>query len=84
MNDCMECWEAILPHTVRHPPCRSIWWGSCSTIRLATPVPCTPGAVAGTCTWCPIGRCRADSIPACGSLITGRDTPQTRTLPEHL
>ena len=19
MNECMECWEAILPHTVRHP-----------------------------------------------------------------
>ncbi len=19
MNDCMECWEAILPQTVRHP-----------------------------------------------------------------
>jgi len=19
MNDCMECWEAILPHTVHHP-----------------------------------------------------------------
>ena len=19
MNQCMECWEAILPHTVRHP-----------------------------------------------------------------
>ena len=19
MNECMQCWEAILPHTVRHP-----------------------------------------------------------------
>jgi hypothetical protein len=22
MNACMECWEAILPHTVRHPTLR--------------------------------------------------------------
>ena len=25
MNECMCCWEALLPRVVRHPTSRSIW-----------------------------------------------------------
>ena len=30
MNECMQCWEAILPNTVRHPTIKIDLWRFCS------------------------------------------------------
>ena len=54
MNECMKCWEAILPHTVRHPTDLRRSAGDSGPLPVEdTPGPCIPAAAADTCTWCP-------------------------------
>ena len=59
MNECMACWEAILP-AHRAPPDDHgrPRWRSCATTRPGTPAPCIPAAAAGISTWSPRSRCR--------------------------
>ena len=61
MNACMECWEAILPHTVRHPSVTVDLKGILAYYQAGTAARCIPAAGADTCTSCPTVRCRARS-----------------------
>ena len=53
MNECMQCWEAILPGTVRHRTIQIDLPGLLRYYQAAIRGPCTPAAAAATCTSSP-------------------------------
>ena len=59
MNECMRCWEAILPCTVRHPAISVDLVGYFELLPIAgTQEPCIPAAAVGICTSCRKSLCR--------------------------
>ena len=61
MNECMACWEAILPHTVRHPTITVDLMGILSYYQARYAGAMYSGAAGGICMWCRRSRWRADS-----------------------
>jgi hypothetical protein len=51
MNECMRCWEAILPHTVSHPAIHVDLKGLLGYYSRAIRAPCIPDAAAAISTW---------------------------------
>ena len=75
MNECMRCWEAILPHTVRHPTLTVDLMGLLALLPVAlSRARCTRAAAAAICTSCPRSRCPGASRFTCkvGALGPGR------------
>ena len=70
MNECMECWEAILPDTVRHETVTVDLVGILSTTSHSIPGRCIPAAAAGTCTSSP-RKTRAGRLSSHRSLWAG-------------
>ena len=60
MNECMRCWEAMLPDTVRHRTIPVDLTGLLQALSVAAiPGRCIPAAAADICTWSRRSRCRA-------------------------
>ena len=66
MNQCMACWAAILPHTVRHPVVTTDLAGLLSYYQADSPAQCTPVVAEVICLWRPTAR-------ACDTACNGAD-----------
>jgi len=58
MNDCMVCWEKLLPHIVRHPAIKLDLKAILRAYQQRYPERCIPGVAAATFLLCPGNRSR--------------------------
>ena len=59
MNDCMVCWEKLLPNVVRHPAIKVDLKAILHAISGVIPARCIPAAVADICSSCRMNWCPA-------------------------